>query len=145
MSSPRPNGRQIESASVLPEEVATNLDLADKHCRAFLELTAQATALDPEIAAAQATLDKLKARHSQYGADGTKQESLAKAYHEMALDRCKKYGYGPMPVPFDDMVTALAQQVERIGLVATGGMSDTMASPAAKPDPLTDAAFRAVS
>jgi len=144
MSTPTRVGRQPEPASVLPEEVSTNLDLADKHCRAFLELSNQAAALDPKIAAAQAALDKLKARHSQLGTDGTKQEALAKAYHEIALDRCKKYGYGPMPVPFDELVTHLAQQVERISPVATGPL-DTMASPAAKPDPLNDPAFGAVA
>jgi hypothetical protein len=136
MTAPRSNGRQLEAAAVLPEEVVTNLNLADKHCRLSLELANLATSLDPEIREAQQKLDALKARHSQLGADSTKNKEVAEGYHEMAIDRCKKYGYGPMPAPFEDLLVHLSQQMERNSPVAIG-ISDTKASPI-MPTPLDD-------
>lgn len=143
MSAPRPNGRPVDP-QILPEQVVKNLGHAEEHYRMFMELTKEATTLESEIDAAQAALDKMKARHRRLGFDVPEQDTLARAYHEMAVDHCKKYGYGPMPPSFEELAAHLAQQVERISPVATGAL-DTVASPVAQLDPLTDPAFRAVS
>lgn len=144
MTAPRPNGRQLESAAVLPEEVVTNLSLADKHCRMSLELANLATSLDPEIKEAQQALDTLKARHSKLGADSTKNKELAEGYHEMAIDRCKKYGYGPMPAPFEDLVEHLKQQLERIR-PAEVTVTDSQPNRIVQPTPLDDPNHKVVA
>jgi hypothetical protein len=112
----------------LPDAVTENLASAERHYLKCIELTGEIIALEPDIARMQAELDELKAKHTRLGKVRTDHHRTSAAHHEMALDHCKKYGYGPMPGTFEEVTAALELQAARLQPVAIGD-SNTQSAP----------------
>ena len=123
-----PATQETEAATTtLPKPVIDNLTQAHDLYRTAIGLSAEIELLNPKIAEAQRLLDDLKARHVALGDQQFALRENAKTFHEMAFDHCKKYGFGPMPGTFDEMVKVLEENVHRLpngtaALEASGGV-----------------------